>query len=83
MVGVVGDKRDVEKHDAGVDREVHSLPLRKRVFGPGRQVRKRNRDCGGLGEEASPAPGNVVGRRGRRRGFDNEASIPREGSGRR
>lgn len=80
MVGVVGDKSDVEKHDAGVDREVHSLPLGKRVFGLGRKVRKRNRDCGGFGEEASPAPGNVVGRR---RGFDNEASIPREGSRRR
>ncbi|CAJ1938994.1 unnamed protein product, partial [Sphenostylis stenocarpa] len=38
-VGVVGDKSDVKKHDIGVDREVHSFPLRKRVFDPRRKVR--------------------------------------------
>jgi hypothetical protein len=34
VIQVVRDESDVEEDDAGVDGEVHSLPLRKCIFGP-------------------------------------------------
>ena len=59
MVSVIRHKRDVKEHDAGVDREVNSLPLRQRFLGPrclfeSDELRDRDRNRGGLRDEAPP-----------------------------
>jgi len=77
--GVVGDEGDVEEYDAGVDGQVHALPLgqRRRVVRPSRrssphwgQDERGDGGGGGVGNETA-AVDSAVGVDGPR---DKEAS---------
>ena len=67
MGGVVGDEGDVEEYDAGVDGQVHALPLgqRRRVVRPSRRSSphwgqdERGDGGGSVGNETAAVDGAV------------------------